>query len=357
MRLNRSQQRDVARLVGLGCIGAMLIALVRSNLFMVEEEVQAKHDVYFLPPPEQLVTISLGYRHAIADLVWAHMLVGQGLRLQERRRFDTLLRLYDAVNALDPTFRTPYVMADALISFNVIPTTKDTQEIASQQVLPYEDVLKAREVMERGVKALPDDAEMWLALGQFVSYIAPNSYLEDRPEEAARWRHEGVAYLERAVALSGGNPAISWQALGGASILKEAGELDAVVRFLERAYAVTEDEELRQDLERRLEVLRKRRSVELTKLDSTLQKRLEERLARSSAYQRRRRAAESLVKAELPFISATTGDVMGPPLFPSGCAGPGHHEPGCATSWAAWARAFEAAATPGAEDQELPTPP
>lgn len=323
----------------------MLIVLVRANLFAAEEDVQVKHDVYFLPPPDQLVTMSLGYRHAFADLVWAHMLVGQGLRLQERRRFDTLLLLYDAVNALDPTFRTPYMMADALISFNVIPTTPETEEIASQQVLPYEDVLKAREVMERGVKALPDDAEMWLALGQFVSYVAPSSYLEDRPEEAERWRREGVAYLERAVALSGGNSAISWQALGGATILREAGELDAVVRFLERAYAVTEDEELRLDLERRLEILRKRRSVELGKLDVELQKRLEDQLERSTVYQRRRRAAEAVMKAELPFISTTAHDVMGPPLFPAGCAGPGHHEPACATSWRAWARAYEAAST------------
>ncbi len=342
MGLTRSETRDLARLLALGCVAALLIASVRARLFALDEEVQNRHDVFFLPPPEQVVTMSLGYRHAFADVLWAHMLVGQGLRLREHRRFDTLLELYDTVNALDPSFRTPYVMADALITFNLIPTTEATKDITANQTLPFRDVQKAREVMERGVKALPDDAELWLTLGQFVAYVAPNSYMDDRLDEAAQWRREGVEYLKKAVELSGGNSAISWQAMGGATILREAGELDASVRFYERVYAVTDDEELRRDIEARLAVLRERRQSEIAKLDATRLQRLDESLSRSEAYRKRRSALEATILGDLPFQNVGSGEALGPPPWPAGCAGPGHHEPECATSWLEWSLRFDA---------------
>src|SRR6185503_18069668 len=125
-------------------------------------------------------------------------------------------------------------MADALITFQSAET-------------PLEEVRKAREIMERGVAARPLDGELWLVLGQFVSYIAPGSYLTDE-EEIKRWRREGVVYLARAAELGGDDSKISWQALGGVGILHRAGERDAAIRFLKRTMAVTEDEELKEQL-------------------------------------------------------------------------------------------------------------
>jgi hypothetical protein len=317
----------------------MLVVAVRADLFNVEKNVKAKHDVYLLPPPSQVVTMSLGYRHAFADVLWAHVLVGQGLRIGERRRFDTLLQLYDAINALDPTFRSPYMMADALITFNIVPTGPNTT--AEDRTLPYEDVVKARAIIERGARALPQDAELWLTLGQFVSFIAPASYLEDRPEEAERWRREGVAYLERAVALSGGNSNVSWAALGGASILRETGELEASVRFYERAYAVTDDEELREAISARLRSLRKRRDEEVSKLDAKRQAQLEARLRKNTVYLQRAEAFRAWMLAELPFLDAGTAQALGPPPSPAACAGPARDDPSCATSWHDWVNRFE----------------
>lgn len=340
------KSREVVTLLLVGCIAALMIAMTRPTLFETEKRIKTKHDVYFLPPPEQVVTMSLGYRHAFADVLWAHVLVGQGLRLMERRKFDTLLSLYDAINALDPTFRTPYIMADALITFNVVPVTKETSHVVS--VIPYEDIVKAREIMERGARALPHDAEVWLTLGQFVSFIAPSSYLEDRPEEAERWRREGVAYLERAVALSGGNSNISWQALGAARILREAGELEASIGFYERAYAVTDDEELRGAIAARLEVLRRRRDAEFSKLDAERQAKVDERLRQNAIYRARTHARSDWVHRELPFLERTAVDALGPPPRPAACSGWGHDESGCATSWRTWAKRYddEAAAAP-----------
>ena len=132
--------------------------------------------MYVLPPPDQLKQLSLGHRAALADLLWTHVLVAQGLRVKERRRFETLVPLLEAIIELDPEFRRPYLLADALITFQASET-------------PFEEVIKAREIMVRGTENRPYDAEIWLVLGQFVAFIAP-SYTDDqgRPGSMAdRW--------------------------------------------------------------------------------------------------------------------------------------------------------------------------
>jgi len=128
------------------------------------------------------------------------------------RRFDNLNRLYDVINELDPTWRTPYLMADALITFQIGQPS-------------YDDLLKARSILERGVQALPNDAEIWLNLGQFVAFVAPSTYLDDvHPEESQRWRADGARMLARAAELGAGELSfVTWQAIGGAGILEKPG--------------------------------------------------------------------------------------------------------------------------------------
>jgi tetratricopeptide (TPR) repeat protein len=304
--------REVARLVLLCTVAVLGIGTVRAKLFAAHQVARDKEDTYFLPPPEQVVALSLGYKAAVADALWAHVLVSQGLHTFERRRFDNLNRLYDAINELDPTWRTPYLMADALITFQA-------------GTLPYEDVLKARAILERGVRELPNDAEIWLNLGQFVAFMAPATYLEDtRPEEAKRWREEGARMLARAAELGAGDQSsVTWQAIGGANILEEAGEREAAIRFHERALAVTDDEELRVYILKKLARLKGERA-------------LEEGMRRNAAF-------DQLRHADLPFVKRDTALLLGPALDPWACAGPGHDaQPSCASSWAEWGRRFDA---------------
>ncbi|WP_437961478.1 hypothetical protein WME76_18765 [Sorangium sp. So ce119] len=274
----------------------------------LEKRVAETSDVYVLPPPDEVVTLSLGYRSALADLLWSHVLVSQGLHTFERRRFENLTLLLDAINALDPTFRDPYLFADALITFQTTTT-------------PREEVLKAREILERGVQNRPLDGELWLALGQFVAFIAPASYVTD-PAERTQWRLEGARMLARAAELGGGDANISWQALGGAGILGRAGEREAQIRFLQRTLAVTDDEELRQQIR--------------TQLDKLLGERAAE------GYRRRLDGFSEIWRRDLPFVSKTTMLVLGPPRDAAYCAGGAHaDEPRCATSWRAWAERIE----------------
>lgn len=297
--------------VALTLAAAGAVSLVRAKLAEMHHHVNVTSDVYALPPPDQIVTLSLGYRAALADLLWAHVLVSQGLHTMERRRFENLSRFLDSINELEPTFREPYLLADALYTFQASGT-------------PREEVLKARAVMERGTQNLPLDGEVWLELGQFVAYIAPSGYLTD-PEEQARWRLDGARMLARAAELGGENAQVSWQALGGASILGRAGERDAAIAFLRRTLAVTDDPELKQQVERQITSLAGEKALE------------DERARQARLAEMRRR--------DLPFVKLGLFLVLGPPVDPYRCAGPERAlDEACARSFYEAAALHEAAA-------------
>lgn len=308
--------RNPAVALVLVLIAIACVRRTRQPLFFEHDRIKDKHDVNFLPPPEQVEILSLGYRSAFADVLWAHVMVSQGLHTFERRRFENLLELYDAINALDPTWRTPYLLADALITFQ-------------SEATPYAEIVRAREILERGAEHLPHDPEIWLNLGQFVAFVAPSSYLDDRPEEAERWKREGVVYLQRAAELGGGGDSnVSWQALGGANILARAGELDAALRFWERTYAVTDDEELKANIRDKI--------VRFTK-----ELRSETHRLAFERFEVRDKEANDLFKRELPFINRDAALVLGPPPLPARCAGPAGRGTTCATSWRQWGELWE----------------
>lgn len=291
------------RAVALLLAAAACVGATQGRLAATRARVKETSDVYALPPPEQVVTLSLGYRAALADVLWAHVLVAQGLHTMERRRFENLTLLIDAINALDPTLREPYLYADALITIqHGAPSRKE--------------VLKAREILERGAANRPLDGEIWLSLGHFVAFIAPGSYLTD-PAERAAWRLEGAKMLARAAELGGSDSSISWQALSGASVLRRAGDREAAIRFLQRTLAVTDDPELRQQITRDLEALLGEKQADM--------------------YRARQEALQELRARDLPFIGKTLLLVLGPPADPAFCAGGAHAEdPRCALTWEEW---------------------
>ena len=293
---------------GLGTLLAVTLAaagitLTRAPSAETIRSVKETSDVYVLPPKEYLGLLSLGYRAAMADSLWAQVLVSQGLHSMERRPYENLVHLIDAINELEPTFRPPYLMVDALVTFQA-------------GELPHHDLVKTREILERGTRALPFDGEVWLTAGQFTAFIAPASYLKD-PAEQTEWRKAGAAMLARAAELGAEKADVSWQALGGAGIFLRAGERDAAIRLLQRTRAVTDDEELRERLQAQLDKLLGEAAAE--------------------AYKARHRAFVEIWKRDLRFVTKSTMLVLGPPLDPARCAGGSHDaEPRCATTWRAW---------------------
>jgi tetratricopeptide (TPR) repeat protein len=248
-----------------------------------------------------MVVASLGYRAALADWLFAHVLVWHGIHFEEKRRFEFAADYLETVAALDPTFREPYYFGDTLI--------------AMQPVKPrQEDYRRARKLLESGLKARPYDTELWLSTGQFLAYVAA-PWLDDVKEQS-EWRLAGARILAQACELVGSNENIPYNCITAAGLLTRAGEREATIQFLERLLAVSDDDEIRQMALRLLQNAHGERSQEQIKEQ-------QDRLRRAW-------------KADLPFISLTQELLLVPPFRPERCAGREPTEAECATSWRAW---------------------
>lgn len=314
MRSSRGRPALGALLAVALLLGAGLgIGPVRGRLGAYYGALRDVDDVYALPSPEQTVALSLGHRAALADLLFAKVLVGFGIRSQERRRFEFLGRYLDTIVALDPTLRDTYYYADTLLTFQAVKP-------------PIENHYKARALMERGLEQFPRDAELWLVTGQYVSFIAPGQ-LPD-PEARQAWRTAGARMLARACEIQADDGILNRKCIGAASTLSDAGEREASIRFLERLLALSDDERIRA----------RARAL----LEAELGRQLNATLA-----DRRTRFRE-LHGADLRFIGRDLYLLLGPPFDPARCAG-GAPSLDCATTWRDWFARLDA-------DRERPLP-
>lgn len=205
---------------------------------------QTYEDVYYLPPPDYLVLGSLGYRAALADLIWMKALVYYGEELVHRGDVSHLYRYGDAMIALDPDFKRVYrwIASSALYR---------TGEIA------LSDAQAAIRYLERATQRFPDDGELAWELGANYTYELA-SMLPIGPERDAA-RRKGLDYLEAAVLRNAGPP---WLVLQTASQLQALGRREQAIRHLEDAYAVTSDPDVKEQIERQLTRLRSARYAE-----------------------------------------------------------------------------------------------
>lgn len=291
---------DLAAAVLLGC-AATGIAQVRPPLAAQYHEAEVTSDVYTLPAPEHVVAASLGYRAALADLLFAHTLVSYGIHIQERRRFEFVGALLETVSALDPSLRDTYYYADTLLTLSAKPEKQD--------------YYKAREIQARGLEARPYDSELWLVSGQFVAFLGPG-FLKD-PEERREWREAGARLMMRACDLYSGDPGMAKKCVGVTRLLDQKENRAAIVRFFERQLAITDDPKIRAGIEARLRAFDEARQLQ-EQVEAV--SRLRDEAARS-----------------LPFVSRDTFALLHPSFEPERCAGPGHAgDPECATDWQAW---------------------
>ncbi|UQA54900.1 hypothetical protein [Polyangium aurulentum] len=305
------QRRALLRTAIVVGAAALCIGSVRAKVAGMHAHVKETSDVHLLPPPQQVVALSLGYRAALADVLWAHVLVSQGQHTLDRRKFDNLADLIDTINALDPQFREPYMLADALIMLQVTAATP-------------EDARRTRAIFERGLESRPLDAELWRTAGQYVAFIGPGALPEGEREA---WRADGARMLARAAELGGDEGFMGWAAVAGAGILGRQGERDAAIRLLQRTLAVTEDAELRERLERQLAAMVGE--------------------AKKEAYLRRQRELVAIGRRALPFVSRIEIDVLGPPFDPAYCAGGANADDRrCALTWREWAARSESEDAP-----------
>ena len=246
-------------------------------------EVKAREDVYALPPPAELKTMTLGYHAAAVDMLWAKLLVEYGIHWGEHREFPDLNNYLDSILELEPDYAPLYHFVSTLLVYR--PTRG------------YEkDARLARAILERGTRERPNDWQVWLEYGQFTAYLGP-SWMETEAERQ-QWRHDGALAIARAVEL-GASPDRS---IDVASTLKKFGERDAAIRELERGYALTDDPEKQRDIAERLARL--------------------EAAAERDELERKRRLIEGDWRVSYPFVSRGQYLMLGPIVDPLKCAGP-----------------------------------
>ena len=92
-------------------------------------------EVFALPPPSVLITLSLGHRSALADLLYTSTIVSNGIHLEERRRFEFVGQYLDSIVALDPHFCQTYRYADTFIIYQAVGSPGPDEVRHARQLL------------------------------------------------------------------------------------------------------------------------------------------------------------------------------------------------------------------------------
>jgi hypothetical protein len=255
-------------------------------------------DIYPFPPPALLRIATLGYVSATTDVLWGKLLVENGIHWHDRRAFPDLEPYLDAINGLEPTFRSFYEFVDSLLCYRPM----NGHELEARETRAY---------LERGTQVLKDDPEVWKHYGQFLAFMGP-SYLTDEGEKK-RWKHDGSIALQHAVELGAG---LHLGIAASAVLADRLDEREAAVRFLERAYALADDDATRADIIARLQI--------------------QHAGAEAECAQRMGEIVQSGWRERYRFLKPTMYMLMAPTPDAMRCVGPDSaREPGCERDWEA----------------------
>lgn len=221
---------------GVGLAVVLVLAFFTAYTHTVTRKARASFpdgmDTYYLPPEGALKVASLGYREALADLIWVKTVLYFGERATTSRDYRYLKRYLDAVLALNPRFRTVYFWAGGVTIYNLNRITN-------------ESVWTSIKYLEKGLKFFPGDWEILFSLA--------NNYLRelktDDPEQAARWRQKGANLLWKAAHLGEGPAYLHSLA---AKVWSERGRWELAYRRLQSVYRSTDNEEVRESVKNRM---------------------------------------------------------------------------------------------------------
>jgi hypothetical protein len=289
-----SRPSGMLQALAIAVVGLLGIAVVQPRMATDFHSIRQRDDVFLLPPPNQLRAMTLGYKAAATDVLWAKLILEYGLHWQEKRAFPDVTRYIDGILALEPDFPLVYDFLDTIMLYPMSGVS--ASEADARQVRAY---------LERGTRARPYDPNIWVHYGQFVAFLGPQ-YLTDK-SEADQWRLDGANALARGVELG----ADSQRSLAASTILSKAGERQATIDHLQRAYAMTDDPALREQFLLKLRVLKADADAEqaVTFVDREL-------------------------RSHYPFLGRGAGLLVGPKRTAAACAGPASYSRrGCARDW------------------------
>jgi hypothetical protein len=200
-------------------------------------------DLMVLPTPRTLEWMSLGYREALADLLWVRALVLAGKRLGEA---DTVLveRHVQGITTLAPRFHRPYLWGGITVLYG------------GSGKIDRAMVDRSARIYRAGLVHFPESHELLYALGMLLLHQVGSTpgYTADEKQALAA---EGVDLVRKAAA-HGADPLVRRYA---ATIITEHATDELAIQFLESQLAQSEDEEHRRLLRRKLDGLAGREAV------------------------------------------------------------------------------------------------
>ena len=225
-------------IVAMLAVGSAVVARTQRDGMQHYLRTQSYEDVYYLPAPEWLPLFSLGYREALADLIWLRSLIYFAQELGSRGEVAHLYEYADAMLTPDVRFKKVYSWIASCAIYRSGTVTND-------------DVTKAIGYLERAIKLFPDDGELaWAAGGNYLYELAPNMPSGPARDEV---RRKGVEHMEVAVRMGAGPP---WLVLATAAELKRLGQRERQIEHLQDLYDKISDPSVRDEVERRLAGLR-----------------------------------------------------------------------------------------------------
>ncbi|RMG98431.1 MAG: hypothetical protein D6705_05930 [Deltaproteobacteria bacterium] len=191
-------------------------------------------DLLYLPPPEHLAWMSLGYREALADLIWVRALVFAGTHLTDDEIVWTD-RYTEAITYLAPRFHRPYLWGGISAIY------------VGGKAVDRSMVERAIRIYRMGLAQFPESHELLYRLGMLLLHQVPITpgYT---PEEIAEAKAEGARLIRKAAAF-GADPLVRQYA---ASLIDDYAGRQLAIQFLRSQILEAEDEHLREMLRAKL---------------------------------------------------------------------------------------------------------
>jgi hypothetical protein len=191
---------------------------------------------YFLPDQEWLIPSSIGYREAMAGIVWVRLLTYFGEQHEVRGNFGHLRQYLIAVTSLDPYFYRAYTWGSVAAIYNGTVIDRPAVEFSI-------------EMLQRGLRRFPNDGDLHYYLG-FQYYFELHQLVEGAEREQVR--QIGLDELCTAAILGGGPPYLP---LLCSSIAERQGMDHIAEERLSQALLEAQDDWARTRIETRLEEL------------------------------------------------------------------------------------------------------
>lgn len=221
------------RILGL-VLSIGIVALSHRALLDARSDAQEGAEAVYVPTPAALGPMSLGYKEALADLLWMRALIFTGSHLGGHN-VHAIERYVDAIASLSPRFHQAYTWGGVATIY--AGSSEVTRTMVDGAIAIY----------ERGLEQYPESHRLLFPLGMLLLHqvqSTPGYAAEERAALAQR----GAEHIRRAAAY-GADPLVRQYA---ATLIRDHAGDELARQFLESQLATAEDEGYRRLLRKKL---------------------------------------------------------------------------------------------------------